>query len=63
MNRSSVEVFLRFLGVQSVPAVEGRAVQRPAIAISRQAGASAVTVANLLAQQLDSDCPGNPPCP
>ena len=63
MNRSSAEVFQRFLRAPSVPAAEGGAVQKPAIAISRQAGADAATVANLVAQQLDPDCPGNPPCP
>lgn len=63
MNRSSLKVFAKFLRAQAQPAVEGWAVQRPAIAISRQAGAGAAAVADLVAQQLDSHCPGNPPCP
>ena len=37
--------------------------QRPAITISRQAGAGAITVAKLVAEQLDTECPGDPPCP
>jgi cytidylate kinase-like protein len=62
MTRSSADAFVKYLRAQSVPVPEGGA-QRPAIAISRQAGAGAAIVADLVAQQLDSDCPGNPPRP
>jgi hypothetical protein len=37
-------------------------VPRPAVTISRQTGAGALNVASLVAQQLDGDCPGDPPC-
>lgn len=62
MNRGSADAFTSFLRAQSVPA--GQHVrQKPAITISRQAGAGAITVAQLVAEQLDIQCPGDPPCP
>ncbi len=62
MNRGSADAFTGFLRVQSTPA--GQYVrQKPALTISRQAGAGAITVAKLVAEQLDIECPGDPPCP
>jgi cytidylate kinase len=62
MNRGSADTFTGFLRVHSMRA--GQHVrQRPAITISRQAGAGAITVAKLVAEQLDTECPGDPPCP
>jgi cytidylate kinase len=63
MRKSSVDVFRRYLSAQSLPAIDGQRIPKPAITISRQTGAGAVTVARLVAQQLDLDCPGEPPCP
>jgi len=63
MYRNSVDVFRRYLSAQSLPAREPPRIPKPAITISRQAGAGALTVANLVAQQLDLDCQGDPPCP
>jgi cytidylate kinase len=62
MNRGSADAFTGFLRAQSAPA--GQHVrQKPALTISRQAGAGAITVAKLVAEQLDIECPGDPPCP
>ena len=62
MNRDSAAAFTGFLQVQSMPA--GQHIrQKPAITISRQAGAGAITVAELVAERLDTECPGHPPCP
>ena len=35
----------------------------PAITISREAGAGAITIGHLVAEILDQRCPGDPPCP
>ena len=40
-----------------------RELPRPAIAISRESGAGALTVATLVAQELNTVCPGEPPRP
>lgn len=62
MNRGSADAFTGFLQLQSMAA--GQHIRRkPAITISRQAGAGAITVAKLVAEQLDIKCPGDPPCP
>jgi cytidylate kinase len=62
MIKGSANAFTNFLRVQSMPA--GQHVrQKPAITISRQAGAGAITVAKLVAEQLDTECAGDPPCP
>ena len=62
MSRNSADVFARYLGAQFLP-VEKPVRQRPAITISRQTGAGALTVANLVAQQLNPYYQGDPPCP
>ena len=62
MNRGSADVLTGFLHVQST-AVGQHVRQKPAITISREAGAGAITVANMVAEQLDIRCPGDPPCP
>ena len=62
MNTGSADVFTSFLRTQSTSA--GQHVrQKPALTISRQAGAGAITVAKLVAEQLDIEFPGDPPCP
>jgi cytidylate kinase len=63
MSRNSAEAFARYLGAQVSPAEKPGIQHRPAIAISRQTGAGALTVANLLAQRLNVDCQGDPPHP
>jgi len=62
MRRNSLDVFARYLSAQASPQ-EVVSIPRPAITISRQTGAGAVTVAHLVADQLDKECPGEPPCP
>jgi cytidylate kinase len=63
MKRGSADVFTGFLRTQSIPAEEHPVRQKPAVTISRQAGAGALTVAQLVAKQLEIECPGDPPCP
>jgi cytidylate kinase len=63
MRKSSVDIFRRYLSAQVLPTVEEPRIPKPAITISRETGAGAVTVAHLVAQQLDLDCQGDPPCP
>ena len=63
MRKSSVDLFRRYLSARSLPAAEQPRIPKPAITISRQTGAGAVTVTHLVARQLDLDCQGDPPCP
>jgi cytidylate kinase len=63
MSRKSADVFARYLGAQFSPAEKPEMRQRAAITISRQSGAGALTVANLVAEQLNLDYQGDPPCP
>jgi cytidylate kinase len=62
-RKYSVDAFRRYLSAQSLPAAGQPRIPKPAITISRQSWAGAVTVGNLVAQQLDLDCQGSPPCP
>ena len=62
MSRNSLDVFVRYLGAQVTPP-KAPSIPKPAITISRQTGAGAVTVANMVAEQLDKECPGEPRCP
>ena len=62
MRRNSLDVFTGYLGAEALPAT-ALSVPKPAITISRQAGAGAITVAHLVAEQLDKECPGEPPHP
>ena len=61
--RRSQDVFTRYLGAQALPPATAPSVPKPTITISRQAGAGAVTVARLVAEQLDKECPGEPQRP
>ena len=58
-----VDLLKNYLGVLSHSTVQPRELPRPAIAISRESGAGALTVATLVAQELDTVCPGEPPRP
>jgi cytidylate kinase len=62
MSRYSPDVFARYMGAQLSPIEKPGMLQRPTITISRQSGAGALTVANLVAKQLDSTHQGDPPC-
>jgi hypothetical protein len=63
MSRNSADVFARYLGTAFSPVEKPKMQRRPAIAISRQTGAGALTVANFVAQQLNVDYQGDPPQP
>ena len=52
-----------YAGVLSHPAAQKRKVSGPAVTISRQSGAGALKVANLIARQLDLELGGDPPSP
>ena len=52
-----------YVGALSHPAPGKQNVSRPAVTISRQSGAGALIVANLVARQLDLECRGDPPSP
>jgi hypothetical protein len=51
-----------YLTAVSRPVAQGPTMLRPAITISRETGAGALPIANLIARQLDVDFPGDPPC-
>jgi cytidylate kinase len=63
MSRKSADVFARYVGAQFSPIEKAEMGQRPAIAMSRQSGAGALTVANLVAEQLNLHYQGDPPRP
>jgi hypothetical protein len=63
MRGNSLDIFTRYLSAQALPTLKAPSLPKPAITISRQTGAGAVTVAHLVAEQLDIDCQGEPPCP
>ena len=63
MRRNSLDVFTRYLSAQGLPTATTPSVPKPAITISRQTGAGAVTVARLVAERLDKEFPGEPPRP
>jgi hypothetical protein len=55
------DLLKNYLGALSHSAVQPRELPRPAVAISRESGAGALTVATLVAQELNAVCPGDPP--
>jgi cytidylate kinase len=63
MRKNSADIFWRYLSAQSLLTPERPIIPKPAITISRQTGAGALTVANLVAEKLDATCQGDPPCP
>ena len=63
MSTELVGILTNYLGAMSQPNVQLPSSPRPAVTISREAGSGALIVANLIAKQLDRDCPGDPPCP
>lgn len=63
MPAKPFDLLKNYLGALSVSTVQPREIPRPAIAISRESGAGALNVATLVAQELNTVCPGEPPCP
>jgi hypothetical protein len=63
MPEDQFGLFKKYFTKMSDPATRQPKVPRPAVTISRESGSGALAVANLVAQQLDRDCPGDPPCP
>jgi cytidylate kinase len=63
MKKNLLDSFRRYMEAQHAFAKAAPKPQRPAITISRQAGAGAVTIAHLAAKILDDKCPGNPKVP
>jgi cytidylate kinase len=63
MQRSSVDVFRRYLSAQVIEEREEFRRHRLAVTISRETGTGAAKIANAVAQQLDRDCPGEDGCP
>jgi len=63
VSGKTVDLLKNYLGALSHSTVQPRKLPRPAIAISRESGAGAVTVATLVAQELNAVCPGEPPRP
>ncbi len=63
IHRTSLDTFGRYLGAQSLPAPERSRAPKPAITISRETGSGALSVASLIAEKLNVDCQGDPPCP
>jgi len=53
MSRYSADSFARYVGAQFLSVEKPQTQQRPAITISRQSGAGALTVASLVAQHLN----------
>jgi hypothetical protein len=63
MVTDSVSVLKHYLDALSHPIAKPQEVSRPAVTISRQSGAGALAVANLVARQLNLECPADPPVP
>jgi hypothetical protein len=63
VSKKPFDLLKNYLGALSVSTVQPREIPRPAIAISRESGAGALNVATLVAQELNTVCPGEPPCP
>src|SRR5258708_20898312 len=63
MSRYSADTFARYVGAQFLSVEKPQTQQRPAITISRQSGAGALTVASLVAQHLNRHYQGQPPSP
>ena len=61
MTKEPVDLLKNYLGALSHSTVQPRKIPRPAVTISRQSGAGALTVATLVAQGLNGVCPGDPP--
>ena len=62
MPEDELGLFRKYFAKMSDPETRRPKVPRPAVTISRESGAGALTVANLVAQRLNRDCPGDPPC-
>jgi cytidylate kinase len=63
MKKSLLDDFGRYLKAQLALTEKRPRPQLPAVTISREAGAGAITIARLVAKILDQRCPGDPACP
>ena len=63
MKKNLLDDFRRYLDAQSALTEKRPRPQLPAITISREAGAGAITIGTLAAKILDQRCPGDPACP
>ncbi|HEX6562985.1 MAG TPA: cytidylate kinase-like family protein [Chthoniobacterales bacterium] len=63
MSEKPFNLLKNYLGALSHSTVQPRQLPRPAIAISRESGAGALTVATMVAEELNAICPGEPPRP
>ena len=61
MSGESVDRLRNYIKALSHSAGGPHKMARPAITISRESGAGALNVATLIAQELDLECPGDPP--
>jgi cytidylate kinase len=62
LNGDFAKPLTNYLSALSQPVARRSKLPGPAITISRESGAGASIVADLVAKQLDFDCPGDPPC-
>jgi Cytidylate kinase-like family len=63
MSTDAVSILKDYVRAVSRPGKPAIETVRPAVTISRESGAGALTVAMLAAKRLELDCPGNPPRP
>jgi MEDS: MEthanogen/methylotroph, DcmR Sensory domain len=63
LSAEPVDFLRKYLTALSPSAARSPKIPRPAITISRESGAGALSVATLVAQELNVECPGDPPCP
>jgi len=63
MKKSLLDDFRRYLEAQLALREKRPRPQLPAVTISREAGAGAITIGHLVAKILDQRCPGDPACP
>jgi hypothetical protein len=63
MKKNLLDDFRHYLEAQYALTEKRPRPQLPAITISREAGAGAITIGHLVAKILDRRCPGDPACP
>ena len=63
MKKDLLDNFRRYMEAQYALKEKKPRPQLPAITISREAGAGAITIGHLVAKILDQRCPGDPACP
>jgi cytidylate kinase len=63
MKKNLIDSFRRYMEAQHAFAKETPRIQLPAITISRETGAGAITIGHLVAKMLDDRCSGSPKVP